>query len=981
MEEKEKKDPSIWPSNCTHISRWLLRSVSHLKELQEHTFYAALERIKASTKVDEKELPTLDEELWLIRFYALQLSRFVAAQHLKDAVKETSLTFFNRFYIRRSMLEHDPRLVMFTCITLAIKSEDMWRNYYVDKLLGPVEGLNISRVFELEATVCDALGFNFLVLHTSDSMHVLRSRCIEYIKESLGIDDEILGEHLGVVLSMCTDAEKDSVLMHENPELIFLYTPTQLTAANFVRHCKKRLGTLISVDKFLVKKLLHDQESQLSVLTKAIEKINNIMAKHMELRSSMEAQQEKAGECPACLTYVNVKMAESTDGGTAAGYTLQPLLQHRSSALDWKQLQCFITWLMCQPSRTKCPLTLRHKRNKAHNNVIIAVPYLDADYLMDDLDALKAVIMSSEGSTLCRLKTPKTHDDNSQCAIIKKLIFMDVKQSASHAMPCSIAQFTLNNVDLSKLENWHFAFTEEYRNVSDTPSAVSNVVGPDISEDKLFEVLMANCSAPRRLCKTTEQLWADLDRYFATQFTEVPESKSSDTTAEESVSDGDLKTDAFVLGEALLRRYASVAHTLSRDPIFTKTFAIDCEMVTAGTRTALARITIVDTLFRVVCDVMVRPEEPVTDYRTPYSGITEESLEGVTVTLADIQECLNRLLDKDTLLVGHSLENDLKACEIKHLYVLDTAVQYTPPKRFNKPSLKSLAKMHLQLELIRENGHDSYTDAVTTMYLAMEGVTKLEPPITYVVDILGPHAYSLMVQSDDPYPAPKIHIFDPMGKEYESLMDVTVSVEPTSDDASSVERLGDVLRENKNTESTCFHIVVLRDFQKLCSRKLFESQKTDELKSLIKRVNPKAVCAYLSRLAGNLEKIISYLDHDDVVVMSNLSGDATKVDILSLAIHSNTLNRSRKLLRLLLRLFAFGNDQEGLDDIDVDQRDQIPTEVSDFYRRSQGIMLAELRREHEVAVRDRSNSWVVFLSKQISNKRGNTTQALPVAKR
>lgn len=196
------------------------------------------------------------------------------------------------------MLEHDPRLIMFTCITLAIKLEDVWRNYYVDKLLGAVEGLNVSKVFELEATVCDALNFNFLVLHTHDSMHILRMKCMEFLKECLGIDDEILGEHLGLILSVCNDAEKDAVQMHERPEFIFLYTPTQLAVANFVRYSKRKLGTLISVDKFLTNKLLYGNESQFETLNKVIKDINDSYEEYLTERSKVDSHEQRAGRCP-----------------------------------------------------------------------------------------------------------------------------------------------------------------------------------------------------------------------------------------------------------------------------------------------------------------------------------------------------------------------------------------------------------------------------------------------------------------------------------------------------------------------------------------------------------------------------------------------------------------------------------------------------------------------------------------------------------
>jgi RNA exonuclease 1 len=48
-----------------------------------------------------------------------------------------------------------------------------------------------------------------------------------------------------------------------------------------------------------------------------------------------------------------------------------------------------------------------------------------------------------------------------------------------------------------------------------------------------------------------------------------------------------------------------------------------------------------------------------------YSGITEEQLRDVKVTLADVQAHLVTLMDADTILVGHSLENDLRALKVR----------------------------------------------------------------------------------------------------------------------------------------------------------------------------------------------------------------------------------------------------------------------------------------------------------------------------
>ena len=55
--------------------------------------------------------------------------------------------------------------------------------------------------------------------------------------------------------------------------------------------------------------------------------------------------------------------------------------------------------------------------------------------------------------------------------------------------------------------------------------------------------------------------------------------------------------------------------------------AIDCEMVGVGlNEDALARVSIVDKKGEVLYDKYVKPEEPVTDYRTKVSGIRPENL-------------------------------------------------------------------------------------------------------------------------------------------------------------------------------------------------------------------------------------------------------------------------------------------------------------------------------------------------------------------
>ena len=60
----------------------------------------------------------------------------------------------------------------------------------------------------------------------------------------------------------------------------------------------------------------------------------------------------------------------------------------------------------------------------------------------------------------------------------------------------------------------------------------------------------------------------------------------------------------------------------------------------------------------------VLPPRPITNYNTAHSGITAEQMRGVTTTLEDVQRELLELIAAETILIGHSLENDLKRLKL-----------------------------------------------------------------------------------------------------------------------------------------------------------------------------------------------------------------------------------------------------------------------------------------------------------------------------
>eukprot|EP00929_Paragymnodinium_shiwhaense_P087951 TRINITY_DN48107_c0_g1_i2.p1 TRINITY_DN48107_c0_g1~~TRINITY_DN48107_c0_g1_i2.p1 ORF type:complete len:1040 (-),score=267.65 TRINITY_DN48107_c0_g1_i2:98-3217(-) len=157
---------------------------------------------------------------------------------------------------------------------------------------------------------------------------------------------------------------------------------------------------------------------------------------------------------------------------------------------------------------------------------------------------------------------------------------------------------------------------------------------------------------------------------------------------------------------------------------------LDCEMVYAKEDpNALARVSVVS-IGAVLLDVFIRRPLPddVLDYRTAISGVSESHLreDNGAVPFEEAQDKVLNLLSPDTILVGHALQNDLRALRIMHGKIVDTALLFTVEgkSQWRKHKLHSLVSiMKPKVATLQsadpDASHDSVQDAEWALQLAL----------------------------------------------------------------------------------------------------------------------------------------------------------------------------------------------------------------------------------------------------------------------
>lgn len=161
-----------------------------------------------------------------------------------------------------------------------------------------------------------------------------------------------------------------------------------------------------------------------------------------------------------------------------------------------------------------------------------------------------------------------------------------------------------------------------------------------------------------------------------------------------------------------------------------KVYALDCEMCFTGRGLELAKVTVVAHDGGLVYEKFVQPESEIIDFNTRFSGIKPSDFHSTNRSnirsIQEVQRDLVEFIEEDTILIGHGLENDLRALKLIHKRVIDTSIAFPhfsglPFRRSLKSLTKSILKRDIQMA---QTGHDSYEDSLACVELMLWRVRK-----------------------------------------------------------------------------------------------------------------------------------------------------------------------------------------------------------------------------------------------------------------
>jgi cyclin H len=206
--------------NSTHQKHWMF-SKTQLEEICETKQKQLLQNISDSSSDPSLQRYVIlpEEEKAIIYFLSKNIITACKHLHVHEKAISTALAYFKRFYLYNSVCEYDPVQMMFTCMFLSCKTEEI-NIKDVHLFCQQFKESDPKAVLQLEFALISGIKFHLYVFSPKKSLKAILST----VDTSLFTQEEILE------CERKADEFIDAILISD---ACFLYNPSEISMAGF----------------------------------------------------------------------------------------------------------------------------------------------------------------------------------------------------------------------------------------------------------------------------------------------------------------------------------------------------------------------------------------------------------------------------------------------------------------------------------------------------------------------------------------------------------------------------------------------------------------------------------------------------------------------------------------------------------------------------------------------------------------------------
>ncbi|KEG04704.1 cyclin, putative [Plasmodium vinckei vinckei] len=271
-----------YPENTSHIKKWFFKSRQEIDDICLKKYNDFKEKFKTYNVNIPKYADIEKTKL----YFCYQLTHFCDIKRLQPQIVECAIVLYNRFYLKEIILEYDPRILIFTCIILAIKLEGYGRLYKINEFFSDID-INLDKVLEHENVVCSSLDFELNFLYTKECIFYLKNQFLNYINKYINKDNEVKNSFENICDKIYVSTSLECLKLLENFFITFTYTPAQIALYCFINNIKINFN-IVNADKFILEFITNNNQILFQKLKNKIDELHIKYKDHFDLRNTFD---------------------------------------------------------------------------------------------------------------------------------------------------------------------------------------------------------------------------------------------------------------------------------------------------------------------------------------------------------------------------------------------------------------------------------------------------------------------------------------------------------------------------------------------------------------------------------------------------------------------------------------------------------------------------------------------------------------------